>query len=123
MSLCDPALPTKPIPTCIGDLTIGKVSYGQTVMTLFIVDITTGRIEAIDFVTEADGTSTADVSDYDFSDKHSYKAFITREGANVSSQETIYIGTTSTKEVELNFELCFEDGDSFVLPSVTLEVA
>lgn len=120
--ICTPALLTKPIPVCIGDLTIGKVSYSNTNMTLFILDITTGRTEAKDFTTLGDGTCTIDVAEFEFSDKQSYNLFVTKEGASTSAKESIYIGTEDNKNISLDFVRCFEDGEEFSLPSVTLEV-
>lgn len=121
MSLCTPATKTKPITTCVGELTVGKVSYNLLWMYFLVKDLTTGRTFPMAFRTTNNGTVTVDLSEIEWSDKHSYKASVHKQD-NISTQETIYLGGIDTKEVELNFVRCDEDGEAFSLPSVTLQI-
>lgn len=126
MSICTPPLNTKPVPSCVGELTIGKVSYGNTNLNVFIKDVTTDAIVQYDATSAGDGTVTLDVTDIQFdgvswSDKHSYYLWITRSG--VSAKETIYIAGEDTKDVQLNFENVVSEGEAYAEPSVTLELA
>lgn len=127
MSICLPPLKTKPLPTCFTNLILGKVSYGNTNVSIFIEDITTGATNHFDATTAGDGTITLSTaaSQFDgieFSDTHSYKAWVTKESAGIKDQETIYVGAANGKEVELNFEKIGSDQDSYALVNVTIEV-
>lgn len=121
MSVCTPATSTKPIPTCIGELTVGVISDTLLALYFIITDITTGRTFPIPFTSAADGTCVIDLSAIDFSDKHSYKAGIYKQNT-IANPETITIGSTEATEIELNFVRCVEDGEPFSLPDVTIEV-
>lgn len=121
-TICNPALSTKPITSCVGELTAGKVSYNLLWMYFLVTDITTGRTFPMSFMTGADGTVNVDLSDIEWSDKHAYKFSIHKQD-NISTPETIYIGGVDTKELELNFVRCDENGEVFALPAVVLELA
>lgn len=91
-------------------------------MFFIVTDITTGRTFPISFTTSNTGEVVVDLSEIEFSDKHSYSAGVYQTD-NISDPETITIGAVTATEVELNFVRCVENGEAFSLPDVTLEVA
>lgn len=121
MSVCTPTTPTKAIPNCVGDLTVGTISGTSLALYFIISDITTGRTFPIPFLSDNTGLCVVDLSAIDFSDRHSYKAGIYKQDT-ISNPETITIGSVTTTEVELIFIRCVDDGQPFSLPDVTLEV-
>jgi hypothetical protein len=117
--ICATTLKTKPIPTCLGELTIGVIADVSTAVNVHLHDVTTGRTEIFQETSDGAGIVKVDLTDKDFSDNHSYQIWITAAASSVKT--TITIGSKSSEIVELNFQYS-KDGDSvFIEPQVTLE--
>ncbi len=121
MTICNPALKTSPIPTCIGELTIGTTSLASTNILVHIQNITTGKINVYQTSSNGSGLVMIDLTEDDFSDKQSYELWITKPVE--AAPQTITIAGESATAIALSFANCTENGESFELPQVTLELA
>lgn len=119
MSLCNTSIPTKPIPTCIGTLSIGTIPDLNQAVKIYIEDITTGRIEYYSATSTGAGLVTVDLTGVEFSDKHSYQIHIEKEGTqNIYS---ITVGGEADQYYQVRFFSAMDDGESYDMASVTLE--
>lgn len=105
MSICTPNLSTKCIPICTAYLIIGTIPNLDTPVNVYIKDITTGRIETLQELSDDVGQVEIDISDYTFSDNHSYELWITTASGGINDKLYITIGESSS----LTVALCFED--------------
>lgn len=117
--ICTTTLKTKPIPTCIGELTIGTIADVSTAVNVHLHDVTLGSYKLFQEASDGAGLVKVDFTDYDFSDNHSYQIWIT--GVNSGAKKTITIGSKSSEIVELNFQYTNEGESVFSEPQLTLE--
>ena len=123
MTVCNPSLATKPIPTCVGNLTIGTISDFNTMVSIIIEDITTGRREVYNSVSDGAGLVVANVESSEFSESHSYQGWVYKTVNGIGNPYTITIDASTTEYFALNFEQVFQDGVLMAQTDVTLEVA
>lgn len=119
--ICNPSLKTMPVPACIGQLTVGKISSFNESIMVHLYDLTTGRHEVYQETSGADGSIVVDLSDKEFFASHTYEAWATK--SNSQAKETITVGTESKEVIGITFSDCLENGEVFELPAATLEVA
>lgn len=125
MSLCNTALSTKALPTCLGVLTIGTIPDLTTAVKIVIEDVTTGRREIYDVTSSGAGVVSVDLTGEEFSDSHSYQAWIFKTTNGIDDRYAITVsGASATTEyVQLSFELIKDDGDNFAMATATLKAA
>lgn len=123
MTVCNPSLATKPIPTCIENLSIGSIPDNNQAVFVIIEDITTGRREKYSATSDGSGIVIVDVSAAEFSDTHGYQGWIYKSTDGIGDPYTITIGASTTEYFGLTFEKVFDDGELLYATSVTLEVA
>ena len=124
--ICSPALATKKIPTCTELLNIGYITDTSAALAVTIKDITTGRIEIIQGMSDNTGLVVIDLSDHKFSANHSYELFIFLAGGNYEDRQDIIVDGIqpycTADLVQLDFEDVYENTDEqFSITSQTLE--
>lgn len=124
MSICTPALLTQTIPTCLGILEVGYITPSITI-SVYINDITIDKTFIIQESSNGTGRVLVDLTDYEFSDRHSYELWMTNPQEPTSNYVPFLVeGTTDTTEVaQLKFMQISENGSPFPFPSVVLKAA
>jgi hypothetical protein len=103
MTICNPSLPTKPITTCLENLTIGTIADFNQDVKVIVEDITTGRRGTYHATSDGAGLVVVDLSDSDFAESHSYQGWIVKDGDNISDAYSVTIGAETTQFFQLNF--------------------
>lgn len=125
MTLCNPGLPTKSLPTCLGVLTIGSIPDLNQAVHVVIEDVTTGRKEIYDVTSSGAGVVSVDLTDQEFSDSHSYQGWIFKTGNSIDDRYAITVSGASdtTEYLNLSFDSILNDGVSFSMATATLKAA
>lgn len=125
MSLCNSALSTKALPSCLALLTIGTIPDLNQAVNVVIEDITTGRKELFDVTSSGAGVVIVDLSGITFAESHSYQAWIFRNGNGIDDRYAVTVsGASATTEfIQLSFETIEDDGVVLSVATATLKAA
>ncbi len=68
-----PCLQSNPIPTCIETLTIGTIGQINIPVVVMITNISTGRVDSFETMSDGDGLVIVDLTDFEINDDTNYK--------------------------------------------------
>lgn len=122
MTICNPSLPTKAIPTCIEFIEVGDVTP-NTAVAVYMKDITTGLLLTFQETSNATGRVVIDISEYDFTDKHAYDLWIAPANEPIEDYMDIAVSgaAETTQLVQVKFMPVVEGSGMFSMSIVTLQ--
>lgn len=122
MTICNPSLPTKAIPTCVEFIEVGDVTP-NTAVAVYMKDITTGLLLTFQEMSNASGRVVIDISQYDFTDKHAYDLWITPASQPIEDYMDITVSGASapTQLVQVKFMPVVEGNQMFNISIITLQ--
>lgn len=125
MSLCNTALETQSIPTCLGLLTVGTIPDLNQDVHVVIEDITTGRKELFDATSTGAGVVIIDLTEIQYAESHTYQAWIFKDGNGIDERYAVTVsGASATTEfIKLSFEAIMDDGVLLAVATTTLKAA
>lgn len=124
MTICNPSLPTKAIPSCVGFIEVGDVTP-NTAVAVYLKDISTGLLMRFQETSNSSGRVVVDISNYDFTDKHAYDLWITPATEPIEDYMDITVSgaTDTTQFVQVKFMPVIEWDQMFNMSIVTLQAA
>jgi len=122
MTICNPSLPTKAIPTCVEFIEVGDVTP-NTAVAVYLKDISTGLLIVFQETSNATGRVIVDISNYDFTDKHAYDLWITPANQPIEDYMDITVSGSiaSTQFVQVKFMPVIEGDSMFNMSIITLQ--
>lgn len=122
MTICNPSLATKAIPTCVEYIEIGDITP-NTAVAVYMKDVTTGLLLRFQETSNNSGRVVIGISEYDFSDKHAYGLWITPADQPIEDYMDITVSgaTAATQLVQVRFMPVIEGADNFNMSIITLQ--
>ncbi len=114
-TLCNPYILTNAVPQCILDLTIGTIEDTNSDAVVYLVNTATGRIDAYDVTSDANGLIVLDLTDVELLPKSTYSVTVAVGGIDVA----VTIGDETDKQILMPVEYV----NGLVVSDVTLTVS
>lgn len=122
---CPTCTETKPIPKCADSLVIGAIANDLTNVYVYIKNLTTGRIQRADEVSDLSGQVSLDLTDPDkefYSQNFVYELWITLRTTDVNQKLDITIGYTTTDCFTIRFKEIYDALDLAIFTEHDLEI-
>ncbi len=115
MSNCNPCPIMRPLPKCMGVLTIGDTTFNNTDVFVYIKNHTTSILTRFETTTSGTGLVTLDLTNMYQIEGHDYELWVTLDTAtNMDERINITIDAVIYTCVAITFEALYDSNDALI---------